>query len=300
MATVNLGSIKFKWKGTYNGGSSYTIDDVVEYNGSSYICKLASTGNLPTNTTYFDVMSQAGTNGTNGTDVGTVITTQGDLLYRDGSGLQRLGAGTAGQVLQTGGAGANPSWGTVSSDLVLINHTDSTSAVNSHSFQSIFDDTTYDGYKIFLHAELADGNYLNARWLSSSTELSGTSDYKKAGYTSYRRTNDNSENTLSPNNNATGQSTMALSNWAFGSETGIVLFSDITIWGALQDTSNYKCLNSLNMMRDNSGGASGTYIAQDQMSYQYTNYSQSIDGIKFYTGAGSIERFKCSIYGYKK
>ena len=110
MATVNLGSIKFKWKGTYNGATAYTIDDVVEYNGSSYICKLASTGNLPTNTTYFDVMSQAGTNGTNGTDVGTVITTQGDLLYRDGSGLQRLGAGTAGQVLQTGGAGANPSW----------------------------------------------------------------------------------------------------------------------------------------------------------------------------------------------
>ena len=48
--------------------------------------------------------------GTNGTDVGTTITTQGDILYRDGSGLQRLGAGTSGQLLQTGGTGANPSW----------------------------------------------------------------------------------------------------------------------------------------------------------------------------------------------
>jgi hypothetical protein len=111
MATVNLGSIKFKWKGTYSGATAYTVDDVVEYNGSSYICKLASTGNLPTNTTYFDVMSQAGTDGT---DVGTTLTTQGDILYRDGSGLQRLGAGTAGQYLQTGGAGANPSWSSVS------------------------------------------------------------------------------------------------------------------------------------------------------------------------------------------
>jgi hypothetical protein len=110
MATVNLGSIKFKWKGTYSGATAYTVDDVVEYNGSSYICKLASTGNLPTNTTYFDVMSSAGTNGTNGTDVGTVITTQGDLLYRDGSGLQRLGAGTSGYFLKTQGAGANPTW----------------------------------------------------------------------------------------------------------------------------------------------------------------------------------------------
>ncbi len=35
---------------------------------------------------------------------------QGDILYRDGSALQRLAAGTAGQLLQTGGAGANPSW----------------------------------------------------------------------------------------------------------------------------------------------------------------------------------------------
>lgn len=35
---------------------------------------------------------------------------QGDLLFRDASGWARLGAGTAGQVLQTGGAGANPSW----------------------------------------------------------------------------------------------------------------------------------------------------------------------------------------------
>ena len=57
MATINLGAIKFKWKGTYNASTAYTIDDVVEYNGSSYICILASTGNLPTDTTYFELMS---------------------------------------------------------------------------------------------------------------------------------------------------------------------------------------------------------------------------------------------------
>jgi hypothetical protein len=110
MATINLGNIKFNWQGAYNGATAYVVDDVVSYNGSSYICKLASTGNLPTNATYWDQMSSAGTNGTNGTDLTTTLTTQGDLVYRDGSGLQRLGAGTAGQVLQTGGAGANPSW----------------------------------------------------------------------------------------------------------------------------------------------------------------------------------------------
>jgi hypothetical protein len=56
--------------------------------------------------------------GTDGTDLTTTLTTQGDIVYRDASGLQRLGAGTSGQVLQTGGTGANPSWGTVSSSMV--------------------------------------------------------------------------------------------------------------------------------------------------------------------------------------
>jgi len=115
MATINLGSIKFKWQGAYAGGTSYTLDDVVSYNGSSYICILASTGNLPTNATYWEQMSSAGTNGTDGTDLTTTLTTQGDILYRDGSGLARLGAGTAGQVLQSGGTGANVSWTTISS-----------------------------------------------------------------------------------------------------------------------------------------------------------------------------------------
>ena len=107
MATLNLGNIKFNWKGAYAGGTAYVVDDVVSYSGSSYICKLASTGNLPTNGTYWDQMSSAGTNGT---DLTTTLTTQGDVVYRDGSGLQRLAAGTNGQLLKTGGAGANPSW----------------------------------------------------------------------------------------------------------------------------------------------------------------------------------------------
>ena len=99
MATVNLGAIKFNWKGAYNNSTQYQVDDVVSSGGSSYICILASQGNAVSNGTYWEQMSAAGTNGTNGTDVGTVITTQGDILYRDGSGLQRLAAGTSGQVL---------------------------------------------------------------------------------------------------------------------------------------------------------------------------------------------------------
>jgi hypothetical protein len=40
----------------------------------------------------------------------TTLTTQGDILYQDDSGLQRLPSGTPGYHLTTQGAGANPAW----------------------------------------------------------------------------------------------------------------------------------------------------------------------------------------------
>ena len=132
MATINLGSIKFNWKGDYAAGTAYAVDDVVNSSGTSYVCIAASTGNAPPNATYWNVMAQGGT------DVGTTLTTQGDILYRDGSGLQRLGAGTSGQVLQTGGSGANPSWGTVSSEKaikqVVFNQTSTRFTTTSSSY----------------------------------------------------------------------------------------------------------------------------------------------------------------------
>jgi len=48
--------VSIVWKWAYSWGTAYIINDAVSYNGSAYICKLASTGNLPTNTTYWDVM----------------------------------------------------------------------------------------------------------------------------------------------------------------------------------------------------------------------------------------------------
>jgi len=67
MATINLGAIKFNWKGAYNNSTAYAVDDVVSSGGSSYVCILASTGNAVSNGTYWNQMSAAGTNGTNGT-----------------------------------------------------------------------------------------------------------------------------------------------------------------------------------------------------------------------------------------
>ena len=103
MATINLGRIKPVFQGAYNVATSYVVDDIVTFDGQSFICILASTGNATSNATYWTLIAKKGA------DV-TQLTTQGDILYRDSTGVARLAAGTAGQVLQTSGSGANPIW----------------------------------------------------------------------------------------------------------------------------------------------------------------------------------------------
>lgn len=57
---------------------------------------------------------------------------QGDVLYFDGTNITRLGAGSSGEVLSTNGAGANPSWISVSGAAnVLTLTTSSTLAGNN-------------------------------------------------------------------------------------------------------------------------------------------------------------------------
>jgi hypothetical protein len=135
MATVNLGRIKFVWQGAYSGATAYVADDVVSYNGSSYICILASTGNLPTNATYWSLMAQSGTDITSLAGLA-----QGDVLYYNGTSWVRLGAGTSGQFLQTNGASANPSWGTVTTKFVNYYFNEATAAqVISGSSYTFYD-----------------------------------------------------------------------------------------------------------------------------------------------------------------
>lgn len=59
--------------------------------------------------------------------------TQGDLIYYTGSILQRLGAGTAGQILTTQGTTAAPSWNTFSGLQAVNNLNDVNSASSSRA-----------------------------------------------------------------------------------------------------------------------------------------------------------------------
>ena len=143
MATLNLGRIKPVFRGAYNSATAYVVDDIVTFGDETFICILASTGNATSNTTYW---SKLASKGTDGTDVGTVITTQGDILYRDASGLQRLGAGTSGHFLKTQGTGANPVWAESGGTHVKLAGGTISSSVSQLSLDHF--SNTYTHYKI--------------------------------------------------------------------------------------------------------------------------------------------------------
>lgn len=171
MATLNLGRIKPVFRGAYNNSTAYVVDDIVTSGGSSYICIQASTGNAVSNATYWTQMAAGGT------DVGTTLTTQGDILYRDASGLARLGYGTAGQVLQTGGSGANPSWGTVSSDCVKLasNSFSAVSAVQLDGTSVWGASNTFAYHKVILRVTPSDNaTQLRSRLVASGSEITST------------------------------------------------------------------------------------------------------------------------------
>lgn len=55
--------------GAYSGGTGYSKGDSVSYNGSSYVAIQSTTGNLPTNTTYWQLIAEEGSQGNPGTNV---------------------------------------------------------------------------------------------------------------------------------------------------------------------------------------------------------------------------------------
>jgi len=55
---IDLGKLRFHWADSYNGSTEYELNDVVKYGGNAYVYTnaVATTGNLPTNTTYWKTM----------------------------------------------------------------------------------------------------------------------------------------------------------------------------------------------------------------------------------------------------
>ena len=102
MASINLGKIAFKWQGAYAVGTTYASQDVVSFNGDSFVCLADGTiGVEPVAGASWALFAQ----GTSG-----VSATAGEVIYNDGTGLVALPAGTSGQVLAISPVTALPVW----------------------------------------------------------------------------------------------------------------------------------------------------------------------------------------------
>ncbi len=105
-------------------------------------------------------------------------TTQGDIIYHNGTDNVRLAPGTAGQFLQTQGAGANPQWAGAS-PIIL------SGALSNQATLDIPVSSAYDIYEINLVAvvPVTDSQSLLMRVSQGGSFLTGGSDYFYDGIT---------------------------------------------------------------------------------------------------------------------
>ena len=98
MAQIDIGKLTFTHKGDYAGGTAYVANDVVYYNGSAYIAKTSTTGNLPTSTAHWNTFA-TGSGG----------------IWNAG-----LSLGTAGQVVKVNSGASALEFGDASGQIVKI------------------------------------------------------------------------------------------------------------------------------------------------------------------------------------
>lgn len=100
MASISLGKVAFTWKDTYESLTEYNAQDVVSYEGNTYVCTLDGTsGIIPTNTNNWDIFAQG---------VSSLNLNSGELIYHNGTGLTGLANGTNGSVLTI--VNGEPTW----------------------------------------------------------------------------------------------------------------------------------------------------------------------------------------------
>ena len=278
MATVNLGRIKPQWQGTYASETSYVVDDMVLYNNSAYICTAASQGNAPTDTSYWDLMTQ-------GSDIPTQSGNSGKVLKTDGSSLSwgdgLPTGGTNGQYITTDGTTA--SWGTVSTDVVQVASYSTTSTVGSVQLTNCFS-SDYNNYRIQFVAKGATSNgpWQVIRLMSGSTELSSNL------YTNM---------SVGANNTGVFQSVNTGTSYAYISNTcrtghPSIMTMDISHVGG--DASRWPIATFT------CGGWDGTGQLKNHSGiFYYDGNVGDVDGIMFFNSAGNIEGCEITIHGFK-
>lgn len=185
MATVNLGKIKLKWRGTWSSGGSYTADDVVEYTDgsvtSSFIAVASSSNQAPSsggtvNTTYWNLAAKG--------QAVSPTTTQGDIIVRGASADERLAIGAAGKALKVNSSANGLEYGDAGSWTVIASGTGPSSAVTTIDIDNIFS-SNYHFYKLFY--SWAQDDWFKMRYIKADGSIESGNVYVGSG--SYTKEN---------------------------------------------------------------------------------------------------------------
>ena len=119
----------FDWKGNWDTNIVYKLGDVVSYASSSYISVDSNhSAVVPgTDATKWELLAQG--------DANNVMTTHGDMIFRDATDVTRLPAGPQGSNLKSNGANADLSWGHLPDKTIYV----STQGNDNNSGQSVND-----------------------------------------------------------------------------------------------------------------------------------------------------------------
>ena len=290
MATLNLGRIKPVFRGSYAGGTAYVVDDIVTSGDETFICILASTGNATSNATYWTKLAAKGTDGTDGTDLTSTLTTEGDLVFRDGSGLQRLAKGTAAQQLAMNSGATAPEWVNASSDCVKLGAgTISESATGSLDG---FFTTDYDNYKVYIndYQHHTSGGVGHIRFNHSGSAYT-SSNYQYNVHSVWKTSGGGGDG-----NAGSGWST-DFARWSYNNLSTRSSDLEITMFKpATTGTSNIGKKHAL---------VHGFAIHQDGTGADYiyggfhVNDVTAVTGLTLYASSGSNVSFSYRVYGFK-
>ena len=289
MATLNLGRIKPVFRGAYSGSTAYVIDDIVTSSGSSYICIQAhGAGTQAVNQTAYWTQMAAG-----GTDVGTTITTQGDILYRDGSGLQRLAKPASNKFLQNTSGGV-VSWETVSSNWVKLG-----SASFSGESEWVLDNcftSDYEYYKFKVSHVKPSTNNATPRVQFRTGGASGTN-FTSSNYSVYSRHRYMNASGDSPSANdhdhlSQGRFQLLNNGVADAGNNANYHLSASYDWHAPHLTKFFYG-QGYSLAQD----SSGQY--DTQFSIWYMDNNSAFTGMRFYFATGNIASGSAILYGIK-
>jgi hypothetical protein len=112
--TIDIGRIAVNPSGDYAAANTYNKLDLVYHNGSTWMAKRDNiTGIEPGDTSSIGATIAslvAWQKTAAGTELGSTLPDEGDMLVNDGTNLSALPIGTAGQLLTVNAAGTQPEW----------------------------------------------------------------------------------------------------------------------------------------------------------------------------------------------